>query len=344
MIIVTGGAGFIGSAVVWGLNARGCDDILIVDRLGQGEKWKNLVDLRFRDFLPADCFLEELARGKWRRAPIEACIHMGACSSTTETDADYLMRNNYAYTRALAEYCVGREIRFIYASSAATYGDGGQGWADDAETTRRLRPLNMYGYSKQAFDLHALRQGWDARMVGLKFFNVFGPNEYHKGDMRSVAHKAYQALLAGQEFPLFRSHRADIADGEQRRDFLWVKDAVQIVLFFLDNKNLCGIYNVGSGRASSFNELLRAIMRAMNISAGIRYADMPPGLRERYQYFTEADITKLRRAGYAEPFTPLADAIAEYVCDYLARYPWLSAPVAANPNGSPERDIRRMNA
>jgi len=209
VIIVTGGAGFIGSAVVWGLNTRGRRDILIVDRLGQDEKWKNLVDLRYHDFIPADRFLEEL--GKLRRAKIEACIHLGARSATTETNADYLMRNNYAYTRALAEYCLKHGIRFIYASSAATYGNGGQGWADDAITTRRLRPLNIYGYSKQAFDLCAIQQGWDTRMVGLKFFNVFGPNEYHKGEMRSVVHKAYQALLAGQEFPLFRSHRRTVS-------------------------------------------------------------------------------------------------------------------------------------
>ncbi|MDR2734884.1 MAG: ADP-glyceromanno-heptose 6-epimerase [Spirochaetota bacterium] len=326
MIIVTGGAGFIGSAVVWGLNTRGRRDILIVDRLaarGQSEKWKNLVDLRYHDFIPADRFPEELARGKWKSARIEACIHMGACSSTTETNADYLMQNNYAYTRALAEYCVRHNIRFIYASSAATYGNGEQGWGDDDAATERLRPLNIYGYSKHAFDLSALRQGWDKRMVGLKFFNVFGPNEYHKGEMRSVVHKAYQALLAGQEFRLFRSHRPDIADGEQKRDFLWVKDAVKVILFFLENKNLCGIYNVGSGKASGFNDLLRAVMRAMNISGGIQYADMPPDLRERYQYFTEADITKLRRAGYAEPFTPLDEAIREYILEYLSKYPWL---------------------
>ena len=317
MIIVTGGAGFIGSAVVWGLNARGREDILIVDRLGQGEKWRNLVGLRYAEFMHAGRFPEALAQGGFDTQEIEAVIHMGACSSTTERDADYLMHNNFAYTRALAEYCLAREIRFIYASSAATYGNGEHGYGDDAATSRRLRPLNIYGYSKQAFDLYALARGWDRRMVGLKFFNVFGPNEYHKGDMQSVVYKAWQALRAGEAFRLFRSHRADFADGEQKRDFVWIKDVVRVILFFLDNRNTQGIYNVGSGRAASFNELLRALFGALHMEKQIEYIDMPEHLRARYQYFTEADITRLRNAGYTAPFTPLDEAITEYAREYL---------------------------
>ena len=324
MIVVTGGAGFIGSAIVRGLNKRGREDILIVDRLGQDEKWKNLVNLRYHEFIPADRFIDEISQGKYARADakhtkIEAIIHMGAESSTTERDAEYLMKNNYAYTLALAEYCVQHApaIRFIYASSAATYGGGEHGYGDDDDTCKKLRPLNIYGYSKQAVDLHVLARGWDKHMVGLKFFNVFGPNEYHKGDMQSVAYKAWRELSQGKEFRLFRSHHPDYADGEQKRDFVWIQDVVHVVLFFLDNVHARGIYNVGSGRAAGFNELLRAVYDALGREPRIEYTDMPEGLRERYQYFTKADISKLRQAGYTAPFTPLAEAVREYVREYL---------------------------
>jgi ADP-L-glycero-D-manno-heptose 6-epimerase len=244
---------------------------------------------------------------------------MGACSVTTERDADYLMKNNYAYTLSLAEYCLKHKIRFIYASSAATYGSGECGYSDDNATSKKLSPLNIYGYSKQAFDLHVLARGWDKLMVGLKFFNVFGPNEYHKGDMQSVAYKAWLELSQGKEFRLFRSHRPDFVDGEQKRDFVWIKDVVQIVLFFLDNAKLHGIFNAGSGKASSFNELLCAVYGALGLAPQLEYTDMPEGLRGRYQYFTEADISKLRQAGYTAPFTPLDEAVREYIQDYLGK-------------------------
>jgi len=324
MIVVTGGAGFIGSALVWGLNAQGQRDILIVDRLGEGEKWKNLVNLRYRDFVHADSFFEKLRQRPLSQTKIDAIIHMGACSRTTERGADYLMKNNYAYTLALAEYCLERKIRFIYASSAATYGAGEYGYSDESANSERLRPLNMYGYSKQVFDLRAIAEGWEKRIVGLKFFNVFGPNEYHKGEMRSVAHKAWGALSRGENFRLFRSHRPDFADGEQKRDFVWVKDIVNVILFFLERRELAGIYNVGSGKATSFNELLRAVSAALRQEPRPEYIDMPGPLREGYQYFTEADTAKLRSAGYTAPFTPLGAAVREYVQEYLEKYPWLS--------------------
>lgn len=324
MIVVTGGAGCIGSAVVWALNKRGRQDILIVDRLGSGEKWKNLVALRYREILRPEIFISRLKEGSFSPEGIEAVIHMGACSSTTETNADYLMENNYAWTVSLANWCIKYTIPCVYASSAATYGDGSAGYSDAEATSLQLRPLNIYGYSKQAFDLHVISRGWQKQLVGLKFFNVFGPNEYHKGEMRSVIHKAWQALSAGKEYPLFRSHRQDCADGEQRRDFVWLKDVVKVILFFLDHPDRCGIYNVGSGVASSFNELLTAVYLALNRTPQISYVDMPSHLRERYQYYTCADISRLRQAGYNEPFTPLREAVTEYVAEYLMKNAWLA--------------------
>ncbi len=324
MIIVTGGAGCIGSATVWALNTRGRQDILIVDRLGKGEKWKNLVSLQYRDFIQPDDFLRGITSGTFTPAGIEAVVHLGACSSTTETDADYLMSNNYAWSVSLAEWCLKHDIRLVYASSAATYGDGGTGYHDDPESARSLKPLNMYGYSKHAFDLHAINRGWLHKMAGLKFFNVFGPNEYHKGDMRSVVLKAWSALNSGSEYPLFRSHREGYADGEQRRDFVWLKDVTKVILFFLDHPDINGIFNVGSGTASSFNQLLTAVFDAMGKPPSITYIDMPLHLRDRYQYYTCADISRLRSVGYDSPCTPLEEAVREYVQEYLAQGKHLS--------------------
>lgn len=318
MIIVTGGAGFIGSAIVWKLGTLGRTDTIVVDRLGHGEKWRNLTGLRYHDFIAAERFIADIRADAFPCAGIEAVIHMGACSATTETDADYLLENNFRQTADLAGWCLERGIRFIYASSAATYGDGSRGYRDDDATTRTLAPLNMYGYSKQMFDMYALERGWQTGIVGLKFFNVFGPNENHKGDMRSVVNKAHAALVEGRDYPLFRSHRPDFADGEQRRDFVWIKDVVNVVMHFLERPGTNGIFNVGSGHAASFNELLTAVYRALDRTPEISYVDMPQHLRERYQYFTEADLTRLRAAGYNGEFTPLDTAVREYVRDYLA--------------------------
>ncbi len=316
MVIVTGGAGFIGSALVAGLNARGCDEVLIVDVLGEDEKWKNLRGLRFMDYIEADEFFDMLTAGRmdW---PVEAIFHLGACSSTTETDASYLVRNNYNTSKVLAGFAVDEGIRFVYASSAATYGDGAQGFVDDETRLDDLRPLNMYGYSKHLFDLWARRSGLLEHVVGLKYFNVFGPNEYHKGPMRSFVLKAYEQIRDRGRVGLFKSYRPDYGDGEQRRDFLYVKDAVAMTLFFLDRPDLMGLYNIGTGRARSWNDLIAAVFTAMDRPAAIDYIDMPEDIRDQYQYFTEADVTKLRDAGYDEPTTGLEEAVADYIGGYL---------------------------
>jgi len=324
MIIVTGGAGFIGSALVAGLNARGCDEVLIVDVLGEDEKWKNLRGLRFMDYVEADEFFDMLTAGRmdW---PVEAIFHLGACSSTTETDASYLVRNNYNTSKVLAGFAVDQGVRFVYASSAATYGDGTQGFVDDETRLDDLRPLNMYGYSKHLFDLWARRSGLLDHIVGLKYFNVFGPNEYHKGPMRSFVLKAYEQIRDRGRVGLFKSYRPDYGDGEQRRDFLYVKDAVAMTLFFLDRPDLVGLYNIGTGRARSWNDLVMAVFAAMDRPAAIDYIDMPEEIRDQYQYFTEADMTKLRDAGYDEPISSLEAAVTDYVQGYLTEERYLES-------------------
>ena len=323
MIIVTGGAGFIGSAIVAGLNSRGIDDIVIVDILGSDEKWKNLQRLRFADYVEADDFLEMLTAGKidW---PVEVIFHMGACSDTTEQNASYMIQNNYDFSKLLANWAVGRGLRFIYASSAATYGDGSQGFSDDEAGLDKLGPLNIYGYSKQIFDLWAIRAGLLKRVVGLKYFNVFGPNEYHKGEMRSFVVKAFEQINAAGKVRLFKSHRPDYADGEQKRDFLYIKDAVNMTLFFLDNRKIAGIFNIGTGTTRTWNDLANATFAAMNKEPNIEYIPMPEKLRDKYQYFTQADITKLGTAGYDKEQTSLEDAIKDYVQNYLQKNEYLS--------------------
>ncbi|MHC5059910.1 MAG: ADP-glyceromanno-heptose 6-epimerase [Planctomycetota bacterium] len=323
MIIVTGGAGFIGSAIVAELNARGIDDIVIVDILGSDERWKNLVRLRFADYVEADDFLEMLASGKidW---PVKAVFHMGACSDTTERNASYMIQNNYDFTKLLANWAAERGVRFIYASSAATYGDGSQGFCDDQAELNRLRPLNVYGYSKQMFDLWARRAGLLKQIVGLKYFNVFGPNEYHKADMRSFVLKAFEQINAAGKVRLFKSHRPDYADGEQKRDFLYIKDAVNMTLFFMDNPNIAGLFNLGTGQTRTWNDLAEATFAAMNKEPNIEYIPMPDKLRDKYQYFTQADITRIRTAGYDKDLTSLAEAIKDYVQNYLQKDEYLS--------------------
>jgi ADP-L-glycero-D-manno-heptose 6-epimerase len=323
VIIVTGGAGFIGSAVIWRLNQLGREDILIVDHLGSGEKWKNLVPLRFRDYLEKDEFLRLIDHdslpipAEKGNKGIDAIIHLGACSSTTEQDASYLVKNNFEYTKQLAQFAVENGIRFIYASSAATYGDGAKGFSDNEGVLHELRPLNMYGYSKQLFDMWARAKGLLDRIVGLKYFNVFGPNEYHKADMRSLVVKAYEQVVSTGKIRLFKSHRNDYADGEQKRDFLYVKDAVEMTLHFLDNRNANGIFNIGSGQANTWNSLATAIFASLGKQERIEYVDMPETIRDKYQYYTCADITSLRRAGYDKQPTPLEKAVGEYVSEYL---------------------------
>jgi ADP-L-glycero-D-manno-heptose 6-epimerase len=317
VIVVTGGAGFIGSALVWGLNRRGREDVLVVDRLGRGEKWRNLAGLRFLDICEKQAFLAGL-EGAAYGGQIEAVLHMGACSSTTERDADYLMENNYRYSVRLARWCAAKGARLVYASSAATYGDGSAGYGDAESRLFELRPLNAYGLSKHLFDLHALREGWLETCVGLKFFNVFGPNEAHKGDMRSVLAKSFPDVCDSGRLRLFKSHRPEFGDGEQRRDFVYVKDVVEATLFFLERPRLAGLYNVGSGRSRSWNELASALFAAVGREPYIEYVPMPEAIRKSYQYVTQADVERLRAAGFRWEFTGLEDAVREYVRDYLA--------------------------
>ena len=328
-ILVTGGAGFIGSAIVWALNQRGHRDIVIADFLAPemkrtstdadlGEKHKNLRPLKFAEYVEADGLRRRLARDPLAFGRFSTVFHLGACSSTTESDAAYLDDNNLAYTRELATWCLAHGTRFIYASSAATYGDGTQGMDDRDENLARLHPLNLYGDSKQNFDLLAQREGWLPRIAGLKYFNVFGPNEDHKGDMRSLVNKAYQQIVATGRVQLFKSHRPDYRDGEQQRDFLYVKDAVEMTLHFAEKGAAAGgLYNLGSGEANTWLTLTRAIFAALGREPKIEFIAMPEILRGKYQYYTRAEIGKLRDSGYDRKITPLPEAVRDYVQGYL---------------------------
>jgi ADP-L-glycero-D-manno-heptose 6-epimerase len=315
-ILVTGGAGFIGSALVWELNQRGIDNILVADLLGEGDKFKNLVPLRFTDYIEADELLERFLENPAYAREFSHIYHLGACSSTTETDNRYLIENNYEYTKILARAAVAHDVRFVYASSAATYGDGSQGMSDE-DPIGKLRPLNMYGYSKHLFDLYAQRMGWLDHIVGLKYFNVFGPNEVHKGDMRSLVSKAFDQVMETGEIGLFKSYHPDYKDGEQKRDFLYVKDAVKMTLFLGQETTAGGLFNLGSGEANTWNTLATAIFEGLQREPRITFIDMPETLRPKYQYYTCAKIGKLRHAGYGEPITPLFDAVTDYVRNYL---------------------------
>ena len=312
-IIVTGGAGFIGSAVVWRLNEMGHDDIIIVDRRDDPAKENNLAPLKFAEFVDADEFIKRLDDF----SETDAIIHMGADSSTTATDREWMKRNNYQYTLDLAEFAVANDVRFIYASSAATYGDGSAGMADGTDDLDNLKPLNLYGESKHLFDQYAAQNGMFDRIVGLKYFNVFGPNENHKGDMRSLVNKAYNQIQEIGKLQLFKSAHPDYADGEFGRDFIYVKDAVDMTLFFLDN-HIGGLFNVGSGQANTWNALADAIFKALGRETNVEYIEMPELLRNKYQYHTQADITRLRRAGYAAEVAQLDAAVANYLQNYLA--------------------------
>jgi ADP-L-glycero-D-manno-heptose 6-epimerase len=315
MYIVTGGAGFIGSAIVWALNRRGADDILIVDSLGSSEKWKNLRALKFADYMEKDEFRRLVRDGKLKLSP-EVIFHMGACSATTETDASYLADNNYLYTKELAEFALSRGAFFIYASSAATYGDCSRGCRDTEPDISVFRPLNMYGYSKQMFDLWARGNRLLDKIAGMKFTNVFGPNEYHKGGMRSVPCKAWDWIRELGKITLFKSLRPDFADGEQKRDFLYIKDAVDMLMFVMD-KRLTGIYNIGSGRAETWNSLARAVFSALEKPPVIEYIDMPAHLAGSYQYHTCADMSKLRSKGYPGTPVSLEASVSDYYRNYL---------------------------
>lgn len=321
MIILTGAAGFIGSGILARLNALGWEDIFLVDELNHESKKRNLENKKFKIFIDKREFLN-LVKARQVSAPVEALIHMGACSSTMLQDAQYYEENNYEYTRILAEWALEHGVRFIYASSAATYGDGSCGYKDDATTIRRCKPLNLYGQSKQKFDRWVLDHSLVNQVAGLKFFNVFGPNEYHKGDMQSVIAKAYDRVVKKGKISLFKSYKKEYKDGEQKRDFIYIKDAVDVVLYFLENRKVNGIFNLGSGQARTWNDLANALFAAVGKPACIEYVDMPAHLRAQYQYFTEADMTKLRESGYKKPFLSLEEAVYDYV-PYLKHHAYL---------------------
>jgi ADP-L-glycero-D-manno-heptose 6-epimerase len=320
-ILLTGGAGFIGSCLLRKLNSEGIDDIMVVDHLGCSEKWKNLTGKGFQEYMEKGDFMDCLESGKLKKA-FDVIIHMGACTSTTEPDASYLIENNYGYSLKLAKFALAEKAVFLYASSAAAYGAGEHGYGDEDENTPRLKPLNMYGYSKHLFDLWLIHNKLTDKVTGFKFFNVFGPNEYHKGDMRSVPAKVFSSVAAGEKMRLFKSYRDDYAHGEQKRDFVYVKDAVDVLFYFIEHPDKKGIFNLGTGLARSWNDLAGALFSALKIKPGIEYIDMPPALREKYQYFTEADLKKLRKTGCSHEFLTLEESITDYV-EYLKNSDYL---------------------
>lgn len=317
LIVVTGGAGFIGSCVVKELNNRGFDNILIVDNLGMTDKWKNLVGKRFVDVLHKGSLFSWL---EGKEDQIEAFIHLGACSSTVEQDAHYLLENNYRYTLRLAEYALRYDHRFIYASSAATYGDGLLGFSDNHDLLEMLQPMNMYGYSKHLFDLWAKRQGVLHQIVGLKYFNVFGPNEYHKGRMSSAIVRMVPEAQETGAIHLFKSMDPALSDGEQKRDFIFVKDAARMTCDFLSNE-FNGIFNIGSGEAVSWNRMAKAVFKATGVPENIVYGDMPKDLHGKYQNFTQADMQKTCQAlGVSATTAHFEDAVIDYVQNYLVKH------------------------
>jgi ADP-L-glycero-D-manno-heptose 6-epimerase len=315
-VLVTGGAGFIGSALVWELNRRGCADLVVADFATHAGKRGNLAPLKFTDYVEPTVLLGRLQSGALGK--FDFVFHLGACSSTTETDEEFLRKNNFEYSRDLADWALNHGVRFVYASSAATYGDGRAGMDDiDPSLLERLQPLNPYGWSKHMMDLYARRQGWLERVVALKYFNVFGPNEEHKGDMRSVVRKSFTQVQETGVIRLFKSYRPEYKHGEQRRDFLYVKDAVAMTLHLAANPGAHGIFNIGSGETHTWNEVAGAVFAALGKTPRVEYIEMPPEIRDQYQYFTQADIRKLRAAGYTQPATPLTEAVRDYVVNYL---------------------------
>jgi ADP-L-glycero-D-manno-heptose 6-epimerase len=319
MLLVTGGAGFIGSNVVAALNDAGRADVVVSDLLGQDGKWRNLAKRQLADFVPPTELMGWLKGGK-----LDAVIHLGAISETTATDGDLVIETNFRFSLRLLDWCTATATPFIYASSAATYGDGAQGFADDPSlpALKGLRPMNLYGWSKHLFDLavaERVKRGdrLPPQCVGLKFFNVFGPNEYHKGTMKSVLARRFDDIKAGRAVQLFKSHRAGIADGDQRRDFIYVDDVVRVMMWLLATPSVSGLFNVGTGKARSFKDLILSAYAALGSKPNIQYIDMPEAIRDSYQYFTQSEADRLRSAGYNGGFTALEDAVALYVKNYL---------------------------
>lgn len=316
MYIVTGGAGFIGSVLVGRLNELGIEDIVIVDSLSDSSKWKNIRNKFYLDYIHKNSFLELLHQGKFKN--VKAVVHMGASSSTTVMDMDYLMNNNVYYTAALAEYCVKNNIRFVYASSAATYGDGEQGYSDE-DDIKKFLPLNPYGYSKQLFDLMALRKGYADKIAGLKFFNVYGPNEYHKGGQKSVVVHAFNQIQETGKVKLFKSYLPEYKHGEQLRDFVYVKDCVEVIWKLLQDSKINGIYNVGTGTARSWNDLVTAVFSALKLDTNIEYIEMPDNLKNQYQYYTKAEMNRLKATSAYVDFNSIEEGVTDFVQNYLAQ-------------------------
>ena len=321
MLLVTGGAGFIGSNVVAALNDSGRSDVVVCDHLGSDGKWRNLAKRQLVDIVPP-AELPDWLRGR----KLDAVIHLGAISETTATDGDLVIETNFRFSMRLLDWCTANAVPLIYASSAATYGDGAEGFDDDASlpALKKLRPMNLYGWSKQLFDLAVAGRAANGdplppQWAGLKFFNVFGPNEYHKGTMMSVLARRFDDVKAGRVVQLFKSHRDGIADGDQRRDFIYVDDVVRVILWLLATPSVSGLFNVGTGKARSFRELMLAAYAALGTRPNIEYIDMPEQIRGSYQYFTESKVDRLHRAGYNGGFTTLEDAVKAYVADYLDR-------------------------
>jgi ADP-L-glycero-D-manno-heptose 6-epimerase len=321
MLLVTGGAGFIGSNFIASLNEAGRSDIVVNDALGNDAKWRNLSKRRLADVVPPGELFAWLDGRK-----LDAVVHFGAISDTTATDADLVLSSNFKLSLRLLDWCSETRTRFIYASSAATYGDGAAGFSDDWSPSAlgRLKPMNLYGWSKHLFDLavvdrHTKKEALPPQWAGMKFFNVFGPNEYHKGAMASVVCRVFDGAKSGDAVRLFKSHKAGVADGDQRRDFIYVDDAVAVARWLLDTPTVNGIFNVGTGKARSFREMIVAMFRALGLPPKIEYVDMPEAIRAQYQYFTQAEIENLRRAGYNSGFTELEDAVGTYVTQFLNR-------------------------
>ena len=314
MVVVTGGAGFIGSCFVKKLNDNGINDIIIVDKLGTDLKWKNLIGKQFHSIVPIEIFREQILKGMYGRS-ISTIIHMGACSTTTERNADYLYDNNVEYSKILASYAFEHGCKFLYASSAATYGLGENGYSDSFNP--QLKPLNMYGYSKHLFDCWIYSNSMESKVIGLKYFNVFGPNEYHKNDMASMVYKAFHQIEAKGYVELFESNTSDYQNGGQVRDFIYIKDVVDVMWELYQSTSIRGVFNLGTGVARSWNDLITSVFQAMNKSVDIRYIPMPEHLKNQYQNFTQASMELLRSKGiYTQP-TTLEEAVTDYVQNYL---------------------------
>lgn len=325
MIIVTGGAGFIGSALVWGLNQQGEENILIVDSFDHDEKEHNVAPLKYDTIIGGDEFRLGLKEGKFDKEHVSGVLHMGAISSTIEKDWDKYKDSNVDFSQEVIRWCADHNVRCVYASSAATYGEGEKGYSDDLALFDELKPMNLYGKSKLIVDIWARDGGYLNKTAGLRYFNVFGPNEWHKGEMSSVIAKRFEDARDGKPIRLFKSYHPDYADGESVRDFVYVKDVVNATLFFLESPDANGMFNVGSGVARSWNDLAKALFAALGKRPNIEYFDMPKDIRNQYQYFTQSDISKLREAGYKIKMTSLEAALADYVKNYLLPHRHLGA-------------------